>query len=269
MTPSKHSVNAPCGRLASVLSVAVSAGCLFTAPRSWAAASAEGIQAQVRIKTARVTGNHEATKVFETAVTQKQPALLRCYRGHLTKQPGAVGLLGLSVRIEPTGKVTEVTAQPTRVPQPLVDCTRKAIGAWQVAGWKTPQRAYADFELVFQLSAPLPSGATAKGGIEAELVAGTIEARLPALREECWTTKQPARSPTIRLVTEFDGTIQTADLSGRIPNRTIHRCLVARLKTWDFPPPDNGHRTWIFYPLFSGQRPPTKSPPPRGGQERR
>jgi len=30
----------------------------------------------------------------------------------------------------------------------------------------------------------------------------------------------------------------------------MRQCLIAKMKAWNFPPPDNGHRTWVLYPLY-------------------
>ena len=103
---------------------------------------------------------------------------------------------------------------------------------------------------MFQLSATPAPKSTIKGGIEARLVAGPIEARLPALRTECLKDATLKRIPRLHLLIDYDGSIQNAGLYGRIPRRAQRRCLIAKMKTWDFPPPDNGHRTWVIYPLL-------------------
>ncbi|MDY0002124.1 MAG: hypothetical protein RBU30_12575 [Polyangia bacterium] len=231
-------------------------------------AAGQEISSEARIRTARVTGDLPASKAFAQAAQERQPELLRCYRESLAKDPGAAGLLALIVKVEPTGKPAEITVQPSRLPAELVECAKKAITSWRIAAWKMPHRVHAELDIVFQRSAPPAPSATIRGGVPAEVVAGTIEARLPALHKDCWKGEPPARSPIIRLVVDYDGTLQTTDLSGRIATRSVHQCLLGKLRAWIFPPPDNGYRTWVYYPLFPAKRPgaagaPREAPAPR------
>lgn len=231
-------------------------------------AAGQEIASEARIRNARIVGDLGASQIFSAAAKQKQPDLLRCYRDHLTKAPGVVGLLALTVKIDSTGKAAEIVAQPSRLPAELVACAKGTLAAWQLGAWKVPHRVHGELELVFQRTVrPAPS-ATIRGGVPPEVVAGTIEARLPALREACWKGGPPTSSPLLRFVVDFDGTSQTADLSGRVPTRAAHACLLKQLRAWDFPPPDNGYRTWVYYPLFPVKSPgtpgaPRAAPPPR------
>lgn len=248
------------------LAVALAAVALTTAPRR--ALGAE-IVSEARIRTARITGDLEASARFATAAKGKQADFLRCYRTQLAKDVGVAGLLPLIVKIDPTGKAGEIAVGPTRLPKELVACTRQALATWQLAGWKVPHRVHAELDIIFQQKTAPAASATIKGGVPADVIAGTIEARLPGLREGCWTGDPPKTSPLINLVVDYDGKQQSSDVTGRFPKATVRTCLQKRLRLWDFPPPDNGHRTWVYYPLFPAPSPgtpqaPRDAPPARG-----
>jgi len=225
---------------------------------------------QVRIKTARITGNPGAAKQFKKTARQHIKALMRCYRANLSKHPGEVGLLAANVRVDPNGRVGDVGVREHGLNEALKGCVLSDIRKWRIAGWKSPHRVYALLELVFQLSAKPAPKAIIKGGLKARLVAGAIEARLPGLRKACLKGRDDGNDggkrrrrkryrPRLRLLIDFDGSVQTAGLSGRVRRRGTRRCLIKRLKGWDFPPPDNGHRTWVLYPMFP---PPAKASVP-------
>jgi hypothetical protein len=247
---------------------------LLLALAGWgSAARAAKVTAQVRIRSARITGNPSASRKFKQTARRKKPALAACYRANLAKHPGEVGLLAANVRVEPNGRISKVEVREHGLNAALKGCALKRIRGWRVPGWKAPHRVYARLELVFQLSATPAANSTIKGGIPPRLVAGTIEARLPGLRKACLKGQQDKlrrrrrHPPKVRLLIDFDGSTQTAGLSGRVPRRRMRRCLVSRLKGWDFPPPDNGHRTWVLYPLFPS--PPSSSPPGNQGRAAR
>lgn len=203
---------------------------------------------EVRIKTARVTGNATASRLVRNMVTTRKSDLQTCYKQNLIRHPGEVGLLSFSVRIEPSGRVAAVQLVTSGVNGPLKQCVFKAIKGWTFSPWGQKNRLFASVALVFQLAAKPRPRALIKGGIPARLIAGTIEARLSTL-DPClggFTKRQTLR---LNIITDFDGTVQTARVTGRIRRRACRSCIIAKLKKWDFPPPDNGHRTWVWYPF--------------------
>jgi TonB family protein len=207
---------------------------------------------EVRIKSARVVGDTDSTASVKKAVTAGRTDLLACYKKDLAKHAGEVGELAMSVRIATTGKVTAIKVVRSAINADLRKCLFKTIKGWRFTGWKARVRQYASVELVFQLSGKKPRGAMVRGGVPARLVAGTLLARLPALLKTCLkgaVLKKRRWPPKLSLIVDYDGTVQTATVSGRLPKRAIRKCLVDRVKLWDFPPPDNGHRTWVYWPL--------------------
>lgn len=219
------------------------------------AASAAAPTAEVRVKSARVVGETASTAAVKKLVAAGKPGLLACYKKALATHVGEVGELAMSVRIETTGKVTTIKVVRSAINADLRKCVFGAIRSWRPVGWKAKVRQYASVELVFQLAGTKPRKATVRGGVAARLVAGTVLARLPALLKTCLkgaVLKRRRWPPKLSLIVDYDGTVQTATVSGRLPRRTIRKCLTDRVKLWDFPPPDNGHRTWVYWPLVSG-----------------
>ena len=209
---------------------------------------------EVRIKSARVAGDTTSSASVQTAVRAGRAGLLACYKKDQTPHAGEVGELALSVRIAPAGKVTTIKVVRSAINTDLRKCAFKVIRGWRFTGWKAKVRQYASVELVFQLAGRKPRRATVRGGVPARLVAGTVLARLPALLKTCLQGAALTRRrwpPKLSLILDYDGTVQTATVSGRLPRRIIRKCLVERVKRWDFPPPDNGHRTWVYWPLVS------------------
>lgn len=218
------------------------------------AARAATPTAEVRIKSARVVGDAESTVAVKKLVAAGRPGLLACYKKDLTAHAGEVGELAMSVRIETTGKVTTIKVVRSAINADLRKCVFKTIRSWRPVGWKAKVRQYASVALVFQLAGTKPRNATVRGGVAARLVAGTVLARLPALLKTCLkgaVLKRRRWPPKLSLIVDYDGTVQTATVSGRLPKRTMRTCLTDRVKLWDFPPPDNGHRTWVYWPLVS------------------
>ncbi len=212
------------------------------------------VSPEVRIKSARVVGDTASSDSVKKGVTAGQAGLLACYKKNLVTHPGEVGELAMSVRVATSGKVTAVKVVREAVNGDLRKCVFKTIGGWRFAGWKAKVRQYASVELVFQLSGKKPRRATVRGGVPARLVAGLLLVRLPILLKACLkgaVLKKRRWPPKLTIIVDYDGTVQTATVSGRLPRRTIRKCLVDRVKLWDFPPPDNGHRTWIYWPLVS------------------
>jgi len=210
---------------------------------------------EVRIKSAQVVGDTNSTASVKKGVTAGLTALVACYKKDQATHIGEVGELAMSVRIVPSGKVTTIRVVRSGINADLRKCVFKTIKGWRFAGWKAKVRQFASVELVFQLAGKKPKRATVRGGVPARLVAGPLLARLPALLKTCLkgaVLKKRRWPPKLSLIVDYDGTVQTATVSGRLPRRTIRKCLVDRVKLWDFPPPDNGHRTWVYWPLVSG-----------------
>jgi TonB family protein len=209
---------------------------------------------EVRIKSARVVGDTTSSASVKKAVTVGRPGLLACYKKDLPSHAGEVGELAMSVRIIPSGKVTTIKVVRSAINADLRNCVFKTIKGWRFTGWKAKGRQYASVELMFQLSGKKPRGATVRGGVPARLVAGSLLTRLPPLLKKCLggaVLKKRRWPPKLTVIVDYDGTVQTATISGRLPRRTIRKCLLDRVKLWDFPPPDNGHRTWVYWPLVS------------------
>lgn len=210
---------------------------------------------EVRIKSAQVVGDTDSTASVKKVVTAGLTGLLACYKKDQAAHVGEVGELAMSVRITPAGKVTTIKVVRSGINADLRKCVFKTIKGWRFTGWKAKVRQFASVELVFQLAGKKPRRATVRGGVPARLVAGPLLARLPALLKTCLkgaVLKRRRWPPKLSLIVDYDGTVQTATVSGRLPRRTIRKCLVDRIKLWDFPPPDNGHRTWVYWPLVSG-----------------
>jgi len=225
---------------------------------AWAtpAWASPAVTPEVRIKAARVVGDTASSDSVKKGVTAGQPSLLACYKKNLTTHLGEVGELAMSVRITTSGKVTTIKVVRSAINSDLRKCVFKAIGSWHFTGWKAKVRQFASVELVFQLAGKKPRRATVRGGVPARLVAGLLLVRIPVLLKTCLkgaVLKKRRWPPKLTVIVDYDGTVQTATVSGRLPRRTIRKCLVDRVKLWDFPPPDNGHRTWVYWPLVMGK----------------
>jgi len=218
-----------------------------------AAATGPAIRPGLRVKRARITGEAAATQIFRSHVTARRVAFMACYAAERKSRPGEVGLLAASVRIDPKGHVAEVSLRPTGLAAGLRACAVKEIRGWRLGGWKLDHRVYAQLELIFQLEATPARGATIQGGLPERVVAGTFEARLGGLASACLGGTLPKRRIQLRVTVDFDGSVQTAGLYGRLRSRAARQCIVAKLKKWIFPPPDNGHRTFVYYP-FGGRK---------------
>jgi TonB family protein len=209
---------------------------------------------EVRIKAARVVGDTASSDSVKKGVAAGRAGLVACYKKDLAAHPGEVGELAVSVRIETSGKVTTIKVVREAINADLRKCVFKTIRTWRFTGWKAKVRQYASVEMVFQLAGKKPRGATVRGGVPARLVAGLFLVRLPVLLKTCLkgaVLKKRRWPPKLTVIVDYDGTVQTATVSGRLPRRTIRKCLVDQVKLWDFPPPDNGHRTWVYWPLVS------------------
>lgn len=239
-------------RLTAAIAAIMVTGLLAVGPSP---AQARGtVTPEVRIKSARVVGDTASTASVKKGVNAGRAGLLACYKKDLVTHAGEVGELAMSVRIATSGQVTTIKVVRSAINADLRKCVFKTIKGWRFAGWKARVRQYASVELVFQLSGKKPRGAMVRGGVAGRLVAGTLLARLPALLKTCLkgaVLKKRRWPPKLSLIVDYDGTVQTASVSGRLPRRTIRKCLVDRIKLWDFPPPDNGHRTWVYWPLVS------------------
>jgi hypothetical protein len=217
---------------------------------AWAAPT---VTSEIRVRAARVIGDDHSTATVLKVAKAGRTSLLACYQKNLSTHPGEVGLLTLTVRIEPTGKATTVNVVSAAINTPLKKCAILAIQGWRFAPWRAKTRQLATLELVFQLATTPVARSIIKGGIPARLVAGTLEARIPGLLKVCLkglVLKKRRYPPKLRLLTDYDGTVSTAGVTGRLPRRANRNCMVRRMKLWDFPPPDNGHRTWVLYPLL-------------------
>ncbi|MFH2007173.1 MAG: AgmX/PglI C-terminal domain-containing protein [bacterium] len=217
------------------------------------ARAAPTITPEIRVRAARVIGDDHGTATVRRVAETGRASLLACYRKNLATHPGEVGLLALSVRIEPTGKASTVQVVTTAINAPLKKCAIQSVQGWRFAPWRAKTRQLATLELVFQLAATPVERSIIKGGIPARLIAGTLEARIPGLLEACLkglVLKKRRYPPKLRLLTDYDGSVSTAGVTGRLPRLANRTCLVRRMKLWDFPPPDNGHRTWVLYPLL-------------------
>ncbi len=226
------------------------------------ARAAPGVTPEVRVKSARVVGDTTTSAVLRRTVASGKAALLSCYQRNLKKHLGEVGELALSVRVETTGKATAIKVVRSGVNAALRKCVFKTIRGWRFAGWKAPVRQLATLELIFQLAGKRPKAASVRGGVPERLVAGTLLARLPSLLGLCLkgaVIKRRRWPPKLTIIVDFDGTVQTTSVSGRLPARSMRKCITDRVALWDFPPPDNGHRTWIYWPLRSS-RPRPASP---------
>lgn len=212
------------------------------------AAGARVTQA-LRIRRARISGEAAATRLLRAHVAAHRAQLLACYAAARKAHPGAMGLWAASARIDAKGRVTQVTVRPSGLAAELRSCVLKEVRAWRLGGWRLDHRVYAQLELIFQLEADPARGATIKGGLPVRVVAGAFEARLSGLRKACLGGAAPKHRVQLRVTVDFDGSVQTAGLYGRLRSRAARRCLVAALRKWTFPPPDNGHRTFVFYPL--------------------
>ena len=211
------------------------------------------VTAEIRVRAARVIGDDHSTTTVRAVAKAGRKSLLGCYKKNLTTNPGEVGLLTLSVRIEPTGKVSTIKVVSLAINGPLKKCAIQAVKGWRFAPWRAKTRQLATLELVFQLAATPVKRSIIKGGIAARLIAGTLEARIPGLLKACLkglVLKKRRYPPKLRLLTDYDGSVSTAGVTGRLPRGAKRSCLVGRMKLWDFPPPDNGHRTWVLYPLL-------------------
>lgn len=235
----------------------VAAAALLWGSVAWAAeaGSSRGMVTQsLRIRRARIAGEAAATRRLRAYVTAHRPQLLACYTAARTAHPGEMGLWAASARFDARGQVTQVTVRPSSLTAGLRACVLKEVRGWRLGGPKRDHRVYAQLELIFQLEATPARGATIKGGLPERVVAGAFEARLPGLRKACLGGASPKRRVQLRVTVDFDGSVQTAGLYGRLRSRVARQCLVAALKKWAFPPPDKGHRTFVFYPLGARRR---------------
>ncbi len=239
-------------RRTTMIAAILSVGLLAVAPA--VARAQSGVTPEVRIKSARVVGDSHSSVSVKKAVATGKTSLVACYKKDLTTHAGEVGELALSVRVEPTGKVTTIKVVRSAVNADLRKCVFKAIRGWRFPGWKAKVRQFASVELVFQLAGKKPRRASVRGGVPARLVAGTLLARLPGVLKTCLkgaAIKRRRWPPKLTVIVDYDGTVQTTTVSGRLPKRTMRKCITDRVKLWDFPPPDNGHRTWVYWPLRS------------------
>jgi hypothetical protein len=230
-----------------------------------AARAGNPVTPEVRIQASRVVGDSDSTASVKKGVAAGRAGLLGCYTRNLTTHPGEVGELALSVRIATTGKVTTISVVRSAINADLRKCLFALLKTWRLSPWKARVRQFASVELVFQLSAAKPRKALVRGGIPTRLVAGTVEARLPALLKRCLKGAALTNRrwpPRLNIIVDYDGTVQTATVSGRLPRRAVRKCLVDHVRLWDFPPPDNGHRTWVYWPLVGPVA--TKSSAPGG-----
>ena len=84
--------------------------------------------------------------------------------------------------------------------------------------------------------------------------------RVDEMRTRCFPGASKLPRFTLSFAVDFDGTLESRSVQGTLAGPAL-ACLNAYLKTWVFPPPDNGRRSWLRYPV--DLVPAAGAPPPR------